>query len=73
MALGYEIGTVLERKTITIADSGIVLKFDEIEKLGSFVQLQGKDRNKLAELGKKLGLEGLYVPRSYIEQVWQIC
>lgn len=69
MALGYEIGTVLERKTITIADSEVVVKFDEIEKLGSFVQLQGKDRSKLSDLGRKLGLEGRYIPRSYIEQV----
>lgn len=69
MALGYEIGTIVKRKTVTIASDDVVIKFDDIEKLGSFVQLQGKDRDRLAEVGRELGLEGHYLPRSYIEQV----
>ncbi|GMH38094.1 hypothetical protein BSKO_05978 [Bryopsis sp. KO-2023] len=69
MALGYEIGTIVKRKTVTIASKAVVIKFDDIDKLGSFVQLQGKDRDKLAAVGRELGLEGHYLPRSYIEQV----
>jgi uridine kinase len=33
------------------------------------VQVQGRDRLLVQEIGKKLGLEGTYVPRSYIEQM----
>jgi uridine kinase len=31
--------------------------------------VQGRDRLLVQEIGKKLGLEGTYVPRSYIEQM----
>lgn len=33
------------------------------------VQVQGKDRVSVAEAGRRLGLDGTYIPRSYIEQV----
>lgn len=33
------------------------------------VQIQGKDRLAVAEAGNKLGLDGTYIARSYIEQV----
>lgn len=33
------------------------------------VQVQGKDRDLVAEMGSQLELEGTYIPRSYIEQV----
>lgn len=33
------------------------------------LQVQGKVREKVAEAGKALGLDGHYIPRSYIEQV----
>lgn len=69
MALGYVIGTVVERSTKRIANADVVLKIDRIESLGAYVQLQGKDREKLREIGKTLELEGNYVPRSYIELV----
>jgi hypothetical protein len=32
-------------------------------------QVQGKEREKVAEAGKALGLDGTYIPFSYIEQV----
>ena len=34
----------------------------------AWVQVQGRDRELVAETGRKLGLEGSYIPRSYIEQ-----
>lgn len=37
--------------------------------LGRFVQILGRDRDRVAALGRELGLEGSYIPRSYIEQV----
>ena len=33
------------------------------------VQVQGKNRELVAETAGKLGLNGTYIPRSYIEQV----
>lgn len=33
------------------------------------MQIQGKDRAAVAEAGRKLGLDGTYIARSYIEQV----
>lgn len=32
-------------------------------------QVLGRDRERVRELGRRLGLEGTYVARSYIEQV----
>ena len=32
-------------------------------------QVQGKNRERVAETARKLGLDGTYIPRSYIEQV----
>lgn len=69
MALGYEIGALMKRKSVSYSDADITIKFDAIDKLGSFVQIQGKDRNKVAEAGKALGLDGTYLATSYIEQV----
>ena len=32
-------------------------------------QVQGKDRALVADTARQLGMEGCYIPRSYIEQV----
>lgn len=32
-------------------------------------QVQGRDRLVLKEIGDQLGLEGSYIPRTYIEQI----
>ena len=32
-------------------------------------QVQGKDRALVADIARQLGMEGSYIPRSYIEQV----
>ena len=46
------------------------IKIDWIEGLDrSFTQIQGKVRAAVEEAGTKLGLEGSYIPHSYIEQV----
>ena len=33
------------------------------------VQIQGKERELVAQVGKQLGLDGTYIARSYIEQI----
>ncbi|GLC49662.1 hypothetical protein PLESTB_000272800 [Pleodorina starrii] len=47
----------------------LLVKLDDVGGLGRFVQILGRDRERVAALGRDLGLEGTYIPRSYIEQV----
>mmetsp|Transcript_11753 Transcript_11753/g.27900 ORF Transcript_11753/g.27900 Transcript_11753/m.27900 type:complete len:500 (-) Transcript_11753:1014-2513(-) len=69
MALGYEIGTIMQRKTVSWDCPRFTIKVDDIEGMPSrYIQIQGKSRSEVYELGKRLGLEGTYVPQSYIEQ-----
>jgi len=43
---------------------------DDVEGMeGRFVQIQGKARGAVEAAGRALGLEGTYIPKSYIEQV----
>eukprot|EP00899_Mesostigma_viride_P023899 jgi/Mesvir1/4694/Mv19972-RA.1 len=72
MALGYEIGTIMVRHSEVYYDDKLSIKWDTIEQLGTrFIQIQGKNRQAVAELGTKLGLDGTYIPFSYIEQLQQ--
>ncbi|KAL2609987.1 hypothetical protein R1flu_028560 [Riccia fluitans] len=70
MALGYEMATILKRTSQVFSDDKVVVKIDKLEQLQrKYIQIQGKDRLTVGEVGKKLGLEGTYIPRSYIEQI----
>ncbi|EIE18178.1 hypothetical protein COCSUDRAFT_49381 [Coccomyxa subellipsoidea C-169] len=70
MALGYEIGTMLKRSSEVYADETVTVKLDDIEGMDrQYVQIQGKDRAAVAEVGRRLGLEDTYIARSYIEQL----
>lgn len=70
MALGYEVGAIMKRRSRTWSDEMLEIKIDWIEGLDrSFTQIQGKVRAAVEEAGHKLGLEGRYIPHSYIEQV----
>uniref|UniRef100_A0A7S0S2Q8 CYTH domain-containing protein n=1 Tax=Chlamydomonas leiostraca TaxID=1034604 RepID=A0A7S0S2Q8_9CHLO len=71
MALGYEIGAMMRRTSAVLRSGGgdLTVKVDDIEGLGRFVQLLGRDRDRVRELGTRLGLDGSYIARSYIEQV----
>ncbi|GLI71290.1 hypothetical protein VaNZ11_016424 [Volvox africanus] len=52
-----------------MAAEELLVKLDDVGGLGRFVQILGRDRERVAALGRDLGLEGTYIPRSYIEQV----
>lgn len=69
MALGYEIGTIMKRTSFIFTSDDVTVKLDTIENLGQFVQVQGKDRDRVGTIGHELGLDGTYIPKSYIEQV----
>lgn len=48
----------------------VLVKFDHIEGMETvYIQVQGKDRGVVEEMGRRLGLDGTYIPHSYIELV----
>ncbi|XVF11699.1 hypothetical protein REPUB_Repub08aG0050100 [Reevesia pubescens] len=70
MALGYTIATILKRSSHVFSDDKVCVKIDWLEQLNrKYVQVQGRDRLLVKYVAEKLGLEGLYVPRTYIEQI----
>lgn len=70
MALGYTITTILKRISRVFSDDGLIVKLDKLEQLHrKYMQVQGKDRTRVAEVASKLGLDGSYTPHSYIEQI----
>lgn len=70
MALGYTIATILKRMSQVFSDEKLCIKIDKLEQLQrKYVQVQGKDRAAVAEAAKNMGLEGSYIPHSYIEQI----
>ncbi len=72
MALGYEIGTIMQRTTESFCrqDGKVTVKLDHIIGMTQcFVQVQSKDRAAVAAVGTALGLDGSYIPHSYIEVV----
>ncbi|XP_058775562.1 inorganic pyrophosphatase TTM2-like isoform X2 [Vicia villosa] len=70
MALGYTIATILKRNSHVFSDDKVCVKLDWLEQLNRhYVQVQGRDRLVLKEIGDQLGLEGSYIPRTYIEQI----
>eukprot|EP00252_Welwitschia_mirabilis_P000925 TRINITY_DN10918_c0_g1_i1.p1 TRINITY_DN10918_c0_g1~~TRINITY_DN10918_c0_g1_i1.p1 ORF type:complete len:469 (+),score=90.60 TRINITY_DN10918_c0_g1_i1:1029-2435(+) len=70
MALGYTITTILKRTSTVFSDEKITVKIDQLEQYQrKYLQVQGKDRTLVKEVGTKLGLDGSYIPHSYIEQI----
>ncbi|KAM7279130.1 hypothetical protein ACFE04_006264 [Oxalis oulophora] len=70
MALGYTIATILKRSSHIFSDDRVCVKTDWLEQLNrKYVQVQGKDRLYVKYVAEQLGLEGSYVPRTYIEQI----
>ncbi|KAK7330238.1 hypothetical protein VNO77_24426 [Canavalia gladiata] len=70
MALGYTIAAILKRSSHVFYDDKVSIKTDWLEQLNRlYVQVQGKDRNYVKFVAEKLGLDGSYVARTYIEQI----
>ncbi|KAL9325146.1 hypothetical protein ACSQ67_005791 [Phaseolus vulgaris] len=70
MALGYTIATILKRNSHVFSDDRVCVKLDWLEQLNRhYVQVQGRDRLVLKYIGQQLGLDGSYIPRTYIEQI----
>ncbi|XP_044490562.1 inorganic pyrophosphatase TTM2-like [Mangifera indica] len=71
MALGYTIATILKRSSHVFSDNrGVSVKIDWLEQLNrKYIQVQGRDRSTVKYVAEQLGLEGSYIPRTYIEQI----
>ncbi|CAL9098334.1 unnamed protein product [Musa textilis] len=70
MALGYTIAAILKRSSHVFSDDRVVVKIDWLEQLKrTYVQVQGKERLFVRYIAEQLGLEGSFIPRTYIEQI----
>lgn len=70
MALGYSIATILKRSSHVFSDERVTVKIDWLEQLNrQYIQVQGRDRLFVKYIADQLGLEGSYIPRTYIEQI----
>ncbi|XP_059655600.1 inorganic pyrophosphatase TTM2-like [Cornus florida] len=70
MALGYTIAAILKRSSHVFCDERVCVKIDWLEQLNRhYIQVQGRDRLVVKYVAEQLGLEGSYVPRTYIEQI----
>ncbi|KAK4567871.1 hypothetical protein RGQ29_003584 [Quercus rubra] len=70
MALGYTIAAILKRSSHVFCNDRVYVKIDWLEQLNrKYVQVQGKDRSYVKYVAEQLGLDGSYVPRTYIEQI----
>ncbi|XP_054823459.1 inorganic pyrophosphatase TTM2 isoform X2 [Prosopis cineraria] len=70
MALGYTIATILKRDSHVYSDDRICVKLDWLEQLNRhYVQVHGRDRMVVKCVAEQLGLDGSYIPRTYIEQI----
>ncbi|KAH6762969.1 Phosphoribulokinase / Uridine kinase family [Perilla frutescens var. hirtella] len=70
MALGYTIASILKRSSHVFSDERVCVKIDWLEQLNRhYVQVQGRDRLIVKCVAEQLGLDGSYVPRTYIEQI----
>ncbi|ERN05837.1 hypothetical protein AMTRI_Chr10g231430 [Amborella trichopoda] len=70
MALGYTIATILKRSSHVFIDDRACIKIDWLEQLNRhYVQVQGRDRVVVKDVAHRLGLDGSYIARTYIEQI----
>ncbi|CAH8390147.1 unnamed protein product [Eruca vesicaria subsp. sativa] len=70
MALGYTIATILKRDSHVFATDKVIVKLDWLEQLNRhYMQVQGKDRQTVHNTASQLGLDGSFIPRTYIEQI----
>ncbi|CAL9128108.1 unnamed protein product [Musa textilis] len=70
MALGYTIAAILKRSSHVFSDDRVIVKIDWLEQLKrTYIQVQGKERLLVRQVAEQLGLEGAYIPRTYIGQI----
>ena len=67
-ALGYKESIVVEKKRNLWRFGDCLVALDDVSDLGSFVEIEGSNDKKIAEVQKRLGLENLqHISKSYAE------
>ncbi|KAJ0763825.1 putative uridine/cytidine kinase [Helianthus annuus] len=70
MALGYTIASILKRSSHVFKYESVCVKIDWLEQVNRrYVQVLGRDRLGVRSVAERLGLEGSYIPRTYLEQM----
>ena len=72
MTLGYTVGAILKRESEVYesTEGDLLIKVDHVDKLNrTYVSINSCERAEVEMAGTALGLDGTYMPRSYIEQV----
>jgi len=65
-ALGYDQALVVEKKRRIYRLGGCVVALDELPLLGSFVEIEGSDNEKIVSVQRDLGLiDSPHIPESY--------
>jgi adenylate cyclase class 2 len=65
-ALGYEKVLVIEKRRLTWHLGDCVVALDRLPLIGNFVEIEGPDEGKIADVQKSLGLSGLsHIKKSY--------
>ncbi|MBN1393163.1 MAG: class IV adenylate cyclase [Sedimentisphaerales bacterium] len=65
-ALGYEKVLTIEKKRLTWHLGDCIIALDELPLIGSFVEIEGPDEQKIAAVQKNLGLSGSpHIKKSY--------
>jgi len=65
-ALGYEKVLVIEKKRLTWHLGDCIVALDQLPLIGSFVEIEGPDEQKIADVQKSLGLSRLpHIRKSY--------
>ena len=66
LALGYEKVLVIEKKRLTWHLGDCVVALDQLPLIGNFVEIEGPDEGKIADVQKSLGLSGLsHIKKGY--------
>ena len=69
-ALGYDQALVVEKKRRIYRLGGCIVALDELPLLGSFLEIEGPDDKKIADVQKNLGLADLpHITESYASLV----
>ena len=70
MALGYEVGAIMKKTQPRVERRAPQREGGLDRRLGSIVHADSREGSRaVVEAGSKLGLDGTYIPHSYIEQV----
>lgn len=66
LSLGYQIGAVIDRETTVIYDRDAVQITIERIIGGAYVQIKGKDRNKVMRFAEELKMSEHHIPQSFL-------